>query len=458
MSAPIRLLAQVGRRWEKYGLVVTYISRTSHLNEPLPVSLPLMSLPPMPLPYQLLLALAMCGHVVTWISFLNYINATVTQRRLLKIVSLSTKLWLVVGVLWLADRMLGTGFVPIAADRTAQLPLAEWLYVGLASVAAVVGLPYGLIRRRAAAALQCNDAPRRSVEVFETSRRRLGPHARLLDRALMRVPGNQVWSVEQVSRRVEVEGLPPALAGLSIVHLSDLHFTGRIDRSYFTRVVEMINRMEPDIIAVTGDVVDRADCLAWIPATLGQLTSRHGSFFVLGNHDGKVGHDLVRTHLREAGLSDVGRESRCVTIRGTKLLVAGNELPWGAPAAELAGPASEGNAAPALKLLLSHSGDQFRWAQRRGFDLMLAGHSHGGQIRLPGFGALFCPIRGSLKMAAGLFHSGPTTLHVSRGISAEIPIRLNCRPEITQLVLHPVTVDDGAPQADVDSRDETVSA
>jgi hypothetical protein len=416
----------------------------------------------MPLPFQFILGLAMLGHVVLWISFLNHVNATAMPRRLLMVAGLSTKLWLIVGMAWLVDRTLGIGLVPIAEDATAQLTLAEWFYVSVTLAVALVGLPYSFIRRRTAAALRCDEMAHRSAEVFETGGRRLGPNARLLDRVLRRLPVNQVWSIEQVRRHVAIDGLAPALDGLSIVHLSDLHFTGRVDRSYFVRVVEMINHLEPDIVAITGDVVDRADCLSWIPATLGRLRSRYGLFFVLGNHDGKVGHDLVRAHLCEAGLSDVGGWCRRVSIHGETLMVAGNELPWCAPAAEPDyvdhNSTPDESAAIGLRLLLAHSGDQLGWARRRGFQLMLAGHSHGGQICLPWLGALVCPIRDSLQMAAGLFHAPPTVLHVSRGISAEIPIRLNCRPEITQLVLHPATVYRGADRSDTRSADAGITA
>jgi uncharacterized protein len=88
-----------------------------------------------------------------------------------------------------------------------------------------------------------------------------------------------------------------------------------------------------------------------------------------------------------------------------------------------------------LRILLSHSPDQFAWARRWDFDLMLAGHTHGGQIRLPIVGPVVCPSRHGVKYAGGTFYSYPTLMHVSRGISAEAPIRLNCRPELSRLVL-----------------------
>jgi predicted MPP superfamily phosphohydrolase len=86
--------------------------------------------------------------------------------------------------------------------------------------------------------------------------------------------------------------------------------------------------------------------------------------------------------------------------------------------------------------LLAHSPDQLSWARRGDGDLMLAGHTHGGQIRLPLIGPVFSPTRDGVQFAAGLFHAPPTILNVSRGLSAELPLRMNCAPEIIHLTLH----------------------
>jgi predicted MPP superfamily phosphohydrolase len=90
----------------------------------------------------------------------------------------------------------------------------------------------------------------------------------------------------------------------------------------------------------------------------------------------------------------------------------------------------DGGAPTALRLLLAHSPEQFRWAQARGFQLVLAGHLHGGQIDLP----LLGPISGG-RYHAGVFSSRSTVMHVSRGLGAIFPLRWNCPAEITKLVL-----------------------
>ena len=88
-----------------------------------------------------------------------------------------------------------------------------------------------------------------------------------------------------------------------------------------------------------------------------------------------------------------------------------------------------------FRILLSHSPDQLPWAQASGFDLMLAGHNHGGQIRLPYFGALIAPSWYGCRYAGGLYCEPPTLLHVSRGLCGIHPIRLNCPPELALLTL-----------------------
>ena len=117
---------------------------------------------------------------------------------------------------------------------------------------------------------------------------------------------------------------------------------------------------------------------------------------------------------------------------GTEVLIAGNEFPWfPRPAdADLAGLGQVSYA-----ILLSHSPDQLPWARAHGFHLMLAGHTHGGQIRFPIVGPVVCPSRFGVRYASGMFDEPPTLMHVSRGLSGVHPLRFNCPPEVTLLEL-----------------------
>ena len=91
-----------------------------------------------------------------------------------------------------------------------------------------------------------------------------------------------------------------------------------------------------------------------------------------------------------------------------------------------------------LRIALAHSPDQLAWAQAGQFDLMLAGHTHGGQIRLPWIGPIFTPSRMGVLHSSGLFNAPPTVLHVTRGVSGLLPLRLNCPPEMAHLRLHAI--------------------
>jgi predicted MPP superfamily phosphohydrolase len=138
--------------------------------------------------------------------------------------------------------------------------------------------------------------------------------------------------------------------------------------------------------------------------------------------------------MAEAGLVDLGGTWRQLEINGAPVVLAGNELPWLAPAAEMRG-CPVRSAAGGLRILLSHSPDQLEWARRHDFDLVLAGHTHGGQIQFPLIGPVVSPSRFGGRYACGTFSEPPTVMHVSRGVSSMFPLRLRCPPELAKLVL-----------------------
>lgn len=321
-------------------------------------------------------------------------------------------------------------------------------YGGLSCLAAALAIPFWLIPKlceRAPAALLSNDTLMIDVAQRLGYRPVHGHEATFF----ASIPGNELLKFAVQRKTLLLPGLPAGLDGLTIAHLSDLHMTGKVGREYYDAIVDETNALEPDLIAVTGDIVEKEYCLPWIEPTLGRLRARHGKFFILGNHEKRL-KDVagLRKMLGEVGLTDVGGRCQMVSLRGTNVLVAGNELPWFGAAPDVERgvriaecgigatdtPHSEFRT-PHFRLLLSHTPDQLPWARSHIFDLMLAGHNHGGQIRLPYLGALITPSVHGFRYAGGLYSEPPTLLHVSRGLGGIHPIRLNCPPELALLVL-----------------------
>lgn len=252
---------------------------------------------------------------------------------------------------------------------------------------------------------------------------------------VVHLPRNESLWLDVHHRAIEVPRLPPALDGLSLVHLSDLHFTGRVGKPYFQEIVRHSNELDPDLVLLTGDLVDRSRCIDWIPDTLSRLTARYGVFCILGNHDLRVDTTRLVRVLQQCGLCYLGGRHVQIEMHGQPVLLAGNELPWIAPAADFQHTRTPRQGGP-FRIALSHSPDQLAWAQAHDVDLLLAGHTHGGQVRIPLIGPIFAPSRVGVRYASGVFHAPPTILHVTGGVSAVLPLRMNCPPEIVELTLH----------------------
>ncbi|MEX0977768.1 MAG: metallophosphoesterase [Pirellulales bacterium] len=377
-------------------------------------------------------ALALLGHAALWVGVVNRWHGTGFRRWVVKTVTLAFYAALIsippAVVAYLAPRY-ATSWQ--AADGVGGLNWAT-AYTAFCAAYGAVHLAVWAVNRPGTRRLPggVRRLGNRVVDVAERlgASPARGPRARLF----CSIPFNQLWQLHLDEFEVAVPGLPPSLAGLSICHLSDLHFSGRIDRGYFDEVVRLTNAMQADLIVLTGDVCDRRRYIEWIPATLGRLEARLGKFFILGNHDLRTrAIGALRAAMCEAGFTDVG--GRHETLGDAPIAVAGNERPWFSSSL----PTLEDVPSDVLKILLAHTPDQLKWARANSFDLMFAGHTHGGQVCFPLVGPVICPSWYGTKYAAGFFREFPTVLHVSRGTGSLFPYRLNCPPEITKLVLVP---------------------
>lgn len=383
------------------------------------------------------LVLALMGHAALWVGVYNRIHSLGVVHR--------TAVLLSVVAILAAGGILAAFVVPAACGwlppyhrlATGPGPLAANCYVYACCVLAlfVLGRWVWLQFFRSPPALLRHDCAWPSVidsaQVARGQDASDGGHRHFL----IHLPGNEILRLHVTDRALELPRLAPALDRLVVVHLSDLHLTGYVGKQYFRQMVEAVNELDPDLVALTGDLVDNEACLPWIPDTLGRLCPRYGAFFVLGNHDVRVDSLAVRRTLSEAGLVDLGGRWTVVDVRGIPVVLAGNELPWIRPAADLTrAPARRPDGTP-LRIALSHTPDQFRWARQHDVDLLLAGHLHGGQILLPVVGPIVSPSRHGPRYSSGVFYQPPTVLHVSRGVSAKLPLRINCPPEIARLTL-----------------------
>jgi predicted MPP superfamily phosphohydrolase len=221
----------------------------------------------------------------------------------------------------------------------------------------------------------------------------------------------------------------PALrdARVRVLHLSDLHATNALPKSFVQRVGREMRASAPDVVVMTGDYVSRAERLTELERWLDELPpSRLGAYAVLGNHDHWTGEPgAVRAALARAGVELV--TGRCAELAeaGAPLSICGTEAPWGA------GFPSENGSLPRASLILSHTPDNVYALAEKGALAVFAGHTHGGQIRVPFLGAIVVPSRYGRRFDQGHFVVGRTHLFVSAGVGADQPpLRLWCPPEL----------------------------
>ena len=254
-----------------------------------------------------------------------------------------------------------------------------------------------------------------------------------LTRAMTWVPKNQILELEVNEKELVLDRLPERFDGWSIAHVSDFHLTGRMTQAFYEAIARLVSDLDCDCVVLSGDVIDKAHCLDWLEPVFGGMRARESRFFILGNHDRRIHDDrLVRERMVRAGWEDLSEGWRRTEREEARVLWAGNELPWYRSAEQLDRPV---RGTQELRILVSHSPDQVVWAVDRDFDLVLAGHTHGGQIRPPVVGPIVSPSRFGPKFASGEFRVANTWMHVSRGVAGTHPIRWNCSPEITRLVL-----------------------
>ena len=234
--------------------------------------------------------------------------------------------------------------------------------------------------------------------------------------------------------------LPPAFDGLRIVELADLH--GRVFGRGSRRLLAAVRRAEPDLICIDGDLFDEPPELAMLPPLLRGLCAIAPVYYVTGNHEWRVpGLRGILAQMRACGVTVLQDDWRVLRRGEDALIVAGTDDPCGpaerkTPAELIADIRAEAGEA-AFLLLLAHRNDQLPQWSALGVQAVLAGHCHGGVVRLPFVGGLFGTDRRLFPAwDAGLYRQGETALYVSRGLGyTNVHFRLFNRPEVAVIVL-----------------------
>jgi predicted MPP superfamily phosphohydrolase len=280
------------------------------------------------------------------------------------------------------------------------------------------------------------------------------PRRRFLKAIMGAAAGLAIYSGEigrhwiEVTRRdIYLRGLPAVFDGLRFAQLSDIHMDEFTEPFFLRQAVARINHMKPDAVFLTGDFVTSEPAprnfaigAAWQCANILSELECRPLYAALGNHDVAVGSKEVTAALTANGITVLNNAYLPIERSGGRIWLAGLDDPvMGHPDPELAIPASIRNLANEPILLMCHAPDYaddlLAHPAGKAIGLMLSGHTHGGQIRLPLLGALELPALGK-KYAEGWFRLGSLQLYVNRGIgTVGMPFRLNCPPEITVITL-----------------------
>lgn len=265
----------------------------------------------------------------------------------------------------------------------------------------------------------------------------------LLVLAALLAAGFLLWgncSLQTTETALVSPALPPAFDGLRIVELADLH--GRVFGRGSRRLLAAVRRAEPDLICIDGDLFDEHTDLAMLPPLLRGLCAIAPVYYVTGNHEWRVpGLRGILAQMRACGVTVLQDDWRVLRRGEDALVLAGTDDPCGpaerkTPAELIADIRAEAGEA-AFLLLLTHRNDQLPQWSALGVQAVLAGHCHGGVVRLPFVGGLFGTDRRLFPAwDAGLYRQGETALYVSRGLGyTNVHFRLFNRPEVAVIVL-----------------------
>jgi uncharacterized protein len=246
---------------------------------------------------------------------------------------------------------------------------------------------------------------------------------------------------------IHLQSLPSVFDGMRIAQLSDIHLDEFTEPFLLRHSIEEINRIQPDAVFLTGDYVTYqiaprkfATQSAWQCAEILNELKCRNRYAIMGNHDVMLGESLVTEALTANGITVLNNSYLPLERRSDRIWLAGLDDPvCGRPDLDAAIPVSIRDAPDEPVIVMCHAPDYAdhlaAHPSGRSVGLMLSGHTHGGQVRLPFVGALNLP-PGGRKFVEGWFRVGSMQLYVNRGIgTVGVPFRFDCPPEITNITL-----------------------
>ena len=254
----------------------------------------------------------------------------------------------------------------------------------------------------------------------------------------------QCWGLQTTRAQVGLPGLPQGFDGFKIVHLSDLH-----GHEYGEGNRELLDRVRaeaPDLIVITGDLIDQKEQLAMVPALARGLAAIAPVYYVTGNHEWALRSGTVKelkNLLGQCGVTALSNQAELLERNGARIVLAGVDDPNGY--ADQTTPEElyawiQGEAPGLFTLLMAHRNDHFGQYANAGYDFVMSGHGHGGIVHLPFVGGLMGTDRRFFPpWTAGVYRLGNSTLFVSRGLGNNtVPFqgfRVFNRPEVAVVTL-----------------------
>ncbi len=231
---------------------------------------------------------------------------------------------------------------------------------------------------------------------------------------------------------------------IKLLHLADLHASWAVSLDYIERAIELGLQTKPDVICVTGDFItrkfNRFDAYSRV---LARLSAAAPAFATLGNHDGGLWSSKHGGYQTPALVCDLLKQSRLELLhnRSASLCIHGRELKFigladwwagGFSPEQAFGPINRSDAS--VKIVLSHNPDTKMFLEKYDWELLLSGHTHGGQFYMPIIGAPFAPVE-DRRFIAGMYEWNGRRIHITKGIGNVWGLRFNCRPEVSLITI-----------------------